>query len=50
MALAWVRERPGVATVLSSCRTLAQLDSLVASAELDLPAELNAALDAVRAD
>ncbi|MBM3510254.1 MAG: aldo/keto reductase [Alphaproteobacteria bacterium] len=45
VALAWVRERPGVATVLSSVTTAAQLDSLIASARLTLPPALVTALE-----
>lgn len=49
VALAWVRERPTVATTLLGARTTAQLRTLLASETLDLPAEIVSALDDVSA-
>ncbi|WP_311210035.1 MULTISPECIES: aldo/keto reductase [unclassified Aeromicrobium] len=49
VALAWVRERPTVATTLLGARTTAQLHTLLASEALDLPAEIVSALDDVSA-
>ena len=49
VALAWVRERPTVATTLLGARTTAQLRTLLASEALDLPAEIVSALDDVSA-
>lgn len=49
VALAWVRERPTVATTLLGARTTAQLRTLLASEALDLPTEIVSALDDVSA-
>ncbi len=49
VALAWVRDRPGVAAPIVGARTSAQLRSALASLELALPAEIVAALDDVSA-
>ncbi|MBC9823402.1 aldo/keto reductase [Terrabacter sp. MAHUQ-38] len=49
VALAWVRDRPGVAAPIVGARTSAQLRSALASLELLLPAEIVAALDDVSA-
>jgi aryl-alcohol dehydrogenase-like predicted oxidoreductase len=49
VALAWVRDRPGVASVLLGARTSAQLLGAMESAELVLPEEIVAALDEVSA-
>ncbi len=45
VALVWVRERAGVAAVLSSVTGAAQLESLIASASLTLPPALTTALE-----
>lgn len=50
VALAWVRDRPGVAAPVLGARTAAQLSSLLGVTELTLPPELVAALDDVSAD
>ena len=47
VALAWVRDRPGVAAPIVGARTSAQLRSALASLELTLPTEIVAALDDV---
>jgi aryl-alcohol dehydrogenase-like predicted oxidoreductase len=44
MAIAWARDRPGVASVVSSCTRPEQVDALLAAAELRLPADLRDAL------
>ena len=49
VALAWVRDRPGVAAPIVGARTTAQLRSALASLELSLPSEIVAALDDVSA-
>lgn len=49
MAFAWVRTRPAVASVLSSCSRPDQLRPFLASADLTLSDEVLAALDTVRA-
>ncbi len=49
VAVAWVRDRPGVASVLLGSRTAAQLRGALRTEELDLPAEIRAALDEVSA-
>lgn len=49
VALAWLRDRPGVAAPILGARTAAQLTSLLGVTELRLPAELAAALDDVSA-
>jgi aryl-alcohol dehydrogenase-like predicted oxidoreductase len=49
VALAWVRDRPGVAAPIVGARTSAQLRSALASLELSLPSEIVAALDDVSA-
>jgi aryl-alcohol dehydrogenase-like predicted oxidoreductase len=49
VALAWVRDRPGVAAPIVGARTSAQLRSAIASLELTLPSEIVAALDDVSA-
>jgi aryl-alcohol dehydrogenase-like predicted oxidoreductase len=49
VSLAWLRDRPGVASVILGARTLGQLTSALASETLDLPAEISAALDDVSA-
>ncbi|HSU73559.1 MAG TPA: aldo/keto reductase [Terrabacter sp.] len=47
VALAWVRDRPGVAAPIVGARTSAQLRSALSSLELTLPEEIVAALDDV---
>jgi aryl-alcohol dehydrogenase-like predicted oxidoreductase len=49
VALAWVRDRRGVASVLVGARTAAQLRGSLASEEVELPEEIRAALDEVSA-
>lgn len=47
VALAWVRDRPGVTAALVGARTLSQLRTAIASEELTLPPEIVEALDEV---
>ncbi|MGV1005791.1 MAG: aldo/keto reductase [Candidatus Nanopelagicales bacterium] len=47
VALAWVRDRPGVGAVLLGPRTAAQLRGALISEELELPDEIGAALDEI---
>ena len=47
VALAWVRDRPGVVSPVVGARTTSQLRSSLASEELELPDELVAALEEV---
>lgn len=47
VALAWVRDRPGVVSPVVGARTTAQLRTSLASEALELPSELVAALDEV---
>lgn len=49
VALAWVRDRPTVASTLVGARTTAQLRTALASEDLELPAEIVSALDDVSA-
>jgi len=49
VAVAWVRDRPGVASVLLGSRTAAQLRGALRSEELTLPEEIRVALDEVSA-
>ena len=49
VALAWVRDRPGVTAPIVGARTAAQLRQALAVEERILPAELTAALDDVSA-
>lgn len=49
VALAWVRDRPGVVSPVVGARTTAQLRTSLASESLELPEELVAALDEVSA-
>jgi len=48
-ALAWVRDRPGVAAPLVGARTAAQLLGILAEVDLELPLEIRQALDDVSA-
>jgi len=47
IALAWVRDRPGVVAPIVGARTTAQLRTALASEHLELPVELRDALDDV---
>ncbi len=47
VALAWVRDRPGVASAIVGARTAAQLRGSLSAEECVLPAEIAAALDDV---
>ena len=47
VALLWVRDAPGVTAPLLGARTVAQLEPYLACEELELPAEIVAALDDV---
>ncbi|MEP6649728.1 MAG: aldo/keto reductase [Lapillicoccus sp.] len=47
VALAWVRDRPGVTAPVLGSRTVPQLRTALASEELELPPEIVAALDEV---
>lgn len=47
VALLWVRDAPGVTAPLLGARTVAQLEGYLACEELELPAEIVAALDDV---
>ena len=49
VAIAWVRDRPGVASVLLGSRTAAQLRGALRAEELKLPEEIRTALDEVSA-
>jgi aryl-alcohol dehydrogenase-like predicted oxidoreductase len=49
VALAWIRDRPGVAAPILGARTAGQLQGALASEELTLPAEISYALDDVSA-
>ena len=47
IALAWIRDRPGVVAPIVGARTTAQLRTALASEDLELPVELRLALDDV---
>ncbi|MBK6874317.1 MAG: aldo/keto reductase [Kineosporiaceae bacterium] len=47
VALAWARDRAGIASLLLGARTAAQLRAALASEELELPPEIRMALDEV---
>jgi aryl-alcohol dehydrogenase-like predicted oxidoreductase len=49
VALAWLRDRPGVSSVLLGARTAAQLRAALLSEDVDLPAEIGNVLDEVSA-
>jgi aryl-alcohol dehydrogenase-like predicted oxidoreductase len=49
VALAWLRDRPGVASALVGARTAAQLRAVLASEEVSVPAEIRRALDEISA-
>lgn len=50
VALAWARDRIGIASVLVGARTSAQLRTALAAEDLELPTEIRMALDEVSAD
>jgi aryl-alcohol dehydrogenase-like predicted oxidoreductase len=47
VALAWVRDRPSVASILLGARTVPQLQECLASDDVELPTEIVSALDEV---
>jgi aryl-alcohol dehydrogenase-like predicted oxidoreductase len=47
VALAWVRDRPGVAAPVVGARTSAQLRTLIGAEDFELPSEITEALDDV---
>jgi aryl-alcohol dehydrogenase-like predicted oxidoreductase len=49
VALAWLRDRPGVASALVGARTAAQLRASLASEEIELPPQITSVLDEVSA-
>lgn len=49
VALAWIRDRPGVASALVGARTTAQLRASLMSEDVELPTEIRTALDEVSA-
>jgi aryl-alcohol dehydrogenase-like predicted oxidoreductase len=49
VALAWVRDRPGVVAPIVGARTVGQLMGSLAADEISLPAEIRAALDDISA-
>jgi aryl-alcohol dehydrogenase-like predicted oxidoreductase len=49
VALAWVRDRPGVTAPIVGARTAAQLRGILESEDLELPDEIREALDDVSA-
>jgi aryl-alcohol dehydrogenase-like predicted oxidoreductase len=49
VALAWVRDRPGVVSPIVGARTAAQLQASLAAESVELPPEIRAALDDVSA-
>ncbi|CRK51028.1 Oxidoreductase [Rhodococcus sp. RD6.2] len=49
VALAWVRDQPGVASAIVGARDYAQVTGVLAAEELELPAAIAAALDDVSA-
>ena len=49
VALAWARDRPGVASAVVGARDLAQLTGVLSAEELELPAAIASALDDVSA-
>ena len=49
VALAWVRDRPGVVAPIVGARTAAQLQAALAAESVELPAAIRAALDDVSA-
>jgi aryl-alcohol dehydrogenase-like predicted oxidoreductase len=49
VAIAWIRDRPGVAAPILGARTAGQLQGALQSEELTLPIEISQALDDVSA-
>ena len=49
VALAWVRDRPGVVAPIVGARTAAQLQAALAAEQVELPPEIRSALDDVSA-
>ena len=49
VALAWVRDRPGVTAPIVGARTVGQLRGILESEELELPGEITTALDDISA-
>ena len=49
VALAWIRDRPGVSSAILGARTAGQLQGALLSEELTLPAQIAKALDDVSA-
>ena len=49
VALAWVRDRPGVVAPILGARTVGQLLGALQAEDVELPAEIRAALDDVSA-
>ena len=49
VALAWVRDRPGVVAPIVGARTAAQLSASLAAESVELPPEIRSALDDVSA-
>jgi aryl-alcohol dehydrogenase-like predicted oxidoreductase len=49
VALAWVRDRPGVVAPVVGARTAAQLQASLAAEQVELPPEIRSALDDVSA-
>ena len=49
VAIAWIRDRPGVAAPVLGARTAGQLQGALLSEELTLPVEISLALDDVSA-
>jgi aryl-alcohol dehydrogenase-like predicted oxidoreductase len=49
VALAWVRDRPGVTAPILGARTAGQLQGALRSEDITLPAQIVAALDDVSA-
>jgi aryl-alcohol dehydrogenase-like predicted oxidoreductase len=47
VALAWVRDRPGVTAPVVGARTAAQLRGVLAAEDLTLPDEIRTALDEI---
>jgi aryl-alcohol dehydrogenase-like predicted oxidoreductase len=47
IALAWVRDRPGVVAPIVGARTAAQLRGTLTSEEVELPPQIRLALDEV---
>ncbi len=47
VALAWVRDQPGVAAAVVGARTIGQLQGVLAAEQLTLPSEIRTALDDV---